>query len=318
MPTTRKSINFDLDTKKIVELCGCKNTKDAKAAISSVYNNIGRFLHSYGFEHRQGSGYTSERGLTYAQATRVAERMADKIPLFAECVKVVDVTSVGKTFDLLPAVQGKAEEKSIEKDTPTRKAINFDLVYEALRQSYFRKDGQPKEVTEAYHELGRFLQQHGYEHRQGSGYTTPDKISYAQVLNMVDSMTERFPWLAKSVGAIDVTYIGRTYDLLSVVKERRHDIAYHKAEDVNTKGDAVLVGGCHEIVLDDIPKQEWPYIANVKNGEIVIDDKAMERDGYAFDIPEDTERDDLGLDEKESDTKELGANENRLGEEYGD
>lgn len=315
MPATRKSIHFDLDTKKIEKICG---SEDAKKMISATYYAIGKFLQPHGFEHRQGSGYTSKNGISFSEVSTLAKNMADKIPLFAECVKVIDVTSVGKTFDLLPAVQGETKEGTIEKDTPTRKAINFDLVYEALRESYFRKDGQPKEVTEAYHELGRFLQQHGFEHRQGSGYTTPGKISYAQVLNMVDSMTERFPWLEKSVGAIDVTYIGRTYDLLSVVKERKHDIAYHKAEDVNTKGDAVLVDGCHEIVLGDIPKEEWPYIADVKDGSIIIDDKAMERDGYVFDIPENIGRDDLELDEKEPEAEELGANEDRLGEEYGD
>lgn len=134
---------------------------------------------------------------------------------------------------------------------------------------------------------------------------------------------------AKAIGivkAIDVTYVGKIYDLLPIVIEHRRDIVYSKAVGVNTKGDTVFGKGHPDALLNEIPKEEWSYIADVRDGIVVIDDKAMEEDGYRFDKNQGIVREDRAAG-KMMDKAESGRDapnvldertETRLGAEYGD
>ena len=55
----RKAINFDLDTATLRRFFGEDGRRKA-------YSDVGRFLKTKGFEHRQGSGYRSIGALSEA------------------------------------------------------------------------------------------------------------------------------------------------------------------------------------------------------------------------------------------------------------
>ncbi|MBO4266921.1 MAG: hypothetical protein J5910_06990 [Lachnospiraceae bacterium] len=86
------------------------------------------------------------------------------------------------------------------------KAINFDLDTRELAQYY-------KPYNKAYYEVKRFFKQHGFSHRQGSGYVSDNKLSTVEVMVIVDEFVHTFPWTGTCVEKIDVTNIGAQYDL---------------------------------------------------------------------------------------------------------
>ena len=59
----RKAINFDLDTRALRQYYN-KSRRNA-------YREIGKFLESKGFYHRQWSGYVSKEKMTYMQMAQI-------------------------------------------------------------------------------------------------------------------------------------------------------------------------------------------------------------------------------------------------------
>ncbi len=91
------------------------------------------------------------------------------------------------------------------------RAINFDLKLEFLRVHFSSSD--PKQ---AYKLIKRFLLANGFTHRQWSGYKSKNKLSDQEVIFLVDTMFQIFPWLSLCATRFDVTNIGKTYDVLSM------------------------------------------------------------------------------------------------------
>ena len=92
-----------------------------------------------------------------------------------------------------------------------RKAINFDLNTATLRQ-LFGEAGRRK----AYSGIGQFLKKNGFEHRQGSGYRSIGAFSEAEINDIVISLYEAYPWMIDAVRKLDVTNIGRDYDMHAI------------------------------------------------------------------------------------------------------
>lgn len=92
-----------------------------------------------------------------------------------------------------------------------RKAINFDLDTKEMKNQGMYPRG--------YRLLGNSLRKCGFEHRQGSGYISKEKLDSITIARMMEQVTRENPWLAECVRKIDVTDIGRQHDLTSVVKE---------------------------------------------------------------------------------------------------
>jgi len=69
----KKSLNFDLDTKKLKEHYPNKNYTEA-------YNDIKKFLLQNGFEHRQGSGYISENDMSSQEVAVIIENISNYEP----------------------------------------------------------------------------------------------------------------------------------------------------------------------------------------------------------------------------------------------
>lgn len=89
----RKALNFDIDTKLYEQMTG----KPAPTA----YYEIRKYLEHKGFEHRQGSGYVSNKSLNDAEISYLAKSMSKTISWLKDCVKQFDVTNVGRQFSLM-------------------------------------------------------------------------------------------------------------------------------------------------------------------------------------------------------------------------
>lgn len=97
--------------------------------------------------------------------------------------------------------------------TKCRKAINFDLDTKALRLYY------NKSPRNAYKEIEIFLKNNGFMHRQWSGYVSKDELSFMQIAKLNRKLFKTFPWLEKCARKIDVTNVGKIYDLILLHKK---------------------------------------------------------------------------------------------------
>lgn len=92
-----------------------------------------------------------------------------------------------------------------------RKALNFDLD----TKKYERITG--KKSPQAYYEIRRFLENAGFEHRQGSGYISLNSLNEIQINTIVKDMSNQLLWLKYCVNVFDVTNIGRQHSLLDTI-----------------------------------------------------------------------------------------------------
>lgn len=69
----------------------------------------------------------------------------------------------------------------------SRKQITFDLCQEALKKYY------PNSLTQAYYDIRRFMESHGFEHRQSSAYVSLDKMTTLDVVSLAEQLARRSP-----------------------------------------------------------------------------------------------------------------------------
>ncbi|MDO4289546.1 MAG: VapD family protein [Eubacterium sp.] len=93
------------------------------------------------------------------------------------------------------------------------KALNFDLDTKQLKEHY-----PGANYRQAYDDLRRCFKQHRFSHRQGSGYISDDKLTTADIYDLMDELSRYFPWLGVCVNKIDVTNVGRQHDLTELLK----------------------------------------------------------------------------------------------------
>ena len=77
-----------------------------------------------------------------------------------------------------------------------RKAINFDLDTNKMKEL--------KLYPKGYRTLGASLKKHGFEHRQGSGYISKERIDSIMVARIIESVTKE-----QGISSIQVEEIGR-------------------------------------------------------------------------------------------------------------
>ena len=93
------------------------------------------------------------------------------------------------------------------------KALNFDLDTHQLKEHYTGAN-----YRQAYDDLRRIFKRHRFSHRQGSGYIFDDKLTTADIYDLMDELSRQFPWIGICVNKIDVTNVGRQYDLTELLK----------------------------------------------------------------------------------------------------
>ena len=97
-----------------------------------------------------------------------------------------------------------------------RKYISFDLDTERLINE-FGENGR----SGAYSKIMRFLLRSGFEHKQWSGYVSKDRLSYAEVYLVLDSLMDALPWLTRCVNSFDITDFMAESDAISYMEKRQ-------------------------------------------------------------------------------------------------
>ncbi len=92
-----------------------------------------------------------------------------------------------------------------------RKAINFDLD----TKKYEEYTNKP--ASSAYIELFKFFKKYNFEHRQGSGYSSRNNISKADIFILIRKMSYKYDWLSHCAKQVDVTNIGKQYSMLEEI-----------------------------------------------------------------------------------------------------
>jgi virulence-associated protein VapD len=90
-------------------------------------------------------------------------------------------------------------------------AIVFDMDIESLRDSY----GDP--YNNAYMEIRKILQEHGFTWQQGSTYFGGDKINAVTCVLAVIDLSKKLPWFSTSVRDVRMLRIEELNDLMPAV-----------------------------------------------------------------------------------------------------
>ena len=92
-------------------------------------------------------------------------------------------------------------------------AIAFDLDTETLKKSY-----PVASHNNAYYDIGRFLQQYGFQRKQGSVYFGDESVNAVTCQTVVGRLTLEYDWFAQSVRDIRMLRIEDDNDLHPVIE----------------------------------------------------------------------------------------------------
>ena len=87
-------------------------------------------------------------------------------------------------------------------------AITFDLDTKLLQEGYPAPSWQ-----NAYHDIGRFLRERGFDRQQGSVYFGDDTIDVVRCQLAVQELTLAFDWFAPAIRDIRMLRIEENNDL---------------------------------------------------------------------------------------------------------
>lgn len=113
IPTTKISINFDLNIRKLKEFY-------PKKSYTSAYTDIRNFMEKHGFEHQQGSGYVSQKPMSIALLGKIFKEMTLKYDWLHNTTRITKATHVLEgSFDLEKIIN--KPYKDFTKNTKARK-----------------------------------------------------------------------------------------------------------------------------------------------------------------------------------------------------
>ena len=116
------------------------------------------------------------------------------------------------------------------------KSLNFDLDTKALKIKY-----PGNSYENAYYDIRMFLKNNGFEHRQGSGYVSVNKMEPPEIEELLERMLKVFPWLEGCVNRFDVSNVVYTnqFDLSYIFDDKTKEEIPEKAtkEDIKKATD---------------------------------------------------------------------------------
>jgi virulence-associated protein VapD len=84
------------------------------------------------------------------------------------------------------------------KERLTQKAINFDLDTNKMKEQF-------TDYTKGYHLLEKFFTRCNFDHEQGSGYISKEKISCIEIEEIIEKVIEENPWLPECCKKFRIT-----------------------------------------------------------------------------------------------------------------
>jgi virulence-associated protein VapD len=96
--------------------------------------------------------------------------------------------------------------------------VNFDLDTKKLDAVF----GTGK-YRKGYALIKRYLENNGFEHRQWSGYRSLSAVSTIHIIDIINEMSRALPWFLSCAHKIDVTNIGREFDMIKTLRDMQDD-----------------------------------------------------------------------------------------------
>lgn len=90
----------------------------------------------------------------------------------------------------------------------SRKQITFDLDTKVLKEIFGKK-----KYTKAYYHIREFMEDNKFKHIEGSVYVSAKTMSDIAVLNVIEKLQIKYPYLEKSVREIHQTDVGKSHSL---------------------------------------------------------------------------------------------------------
>ena len=97
-----------------------------------------------------------------------------------------------------------------------RKEFHFDLDVDALKRFY--PSDHPNAWKSAWSEVKAFMEEHGFEHSQYSGYESRDEMTYDKAYAVLFELNIAYPWFSKCAQAATLTEIGERHDVLEYLR----------------------------------------------------------------------------------------------------
>ncbi len=116
-----KAINFDLRISDIVVHYPGKRVVDAY--------DVRKELHKLGFNHRQGSGYISEKVMSELEVRFVVSSLSKRLPWLCQCVKEFDVTDVGEKLSFKHIFEADMELQIMEETLKPTLALEYEDIW---------------------------------------------------------------------------------------------------------------------------------------------------------------------------------------------
>ena len=183
-----KAFNFDLDTNKL---------KLFFNPYTDAYSKLRSVLKKHGFEHRQGSGYISEKQLDDNDVYIITKKIAQQCPWLATCAKEFDVTNIDKNgiYSALFILQGKTSPTSTMTSTQTNKVQN-GLILQASQFWAFEKTTIGKKLHNGFTILSNpenqwFLLKDGLPKNNGDELAIGDKTTIDDVVAQYSSESRK-------------------------------------------------------------------------------------------------------------------------------
>ena len=112
----------------------------------------------------------------------------------------------------------------------SRKAFHFDLNIEKLKCHY--PGDTPSAYKRAWSEIRSFMQDKGFVHTQYSGYESLDTLAVYEAAKVIKELQEKFPWFVQCAQAATLTNIGKTHDVLKLLREDAHSTQLYQGKPV--------------------------------------------------------------------------------------
>ena len=107
------------------------------------------------------------------------------------------------------------------KNGSSRKQITFDLSQKDLAINYPRPKItiNPKFYKKAYRDISQLMKMNGFEHRQYSVYTSKNSLTTYGIVDLMEKLSQKLPWLYLCINEIDVTDIGEQHSVKGILRE---------------------------------------------------------------------------------------------------
>ena len=119
---SRKQITFDLHQESLKRYYPHPEPVRNEQYYKRAYHDIQQFMHMNGFERRQHSVYVSINKVTTLDIVGLMEQLAEALPWLSQCVREVDMSTVGARHSLKRTLQAASGALAVEQDGPAIQA----------------------------------------------------------------------------------------------------------------------------------------------------------------------------------------------------